>query len=553
MKQPWVALIIISVIISLLVLNIPPATAAGVSFTFSVGYGGYVTPGKWNPLRVTVNQTVADGRIAVIRPGQGKAEEVIVETFPLQGFQLDFPVLADEHNRYIKIQLLSGEQVLAEQLIDLNQRVFPGHLILALEVPAVIQQKLSKVLLPEEPVRVAPVKSADLGTVFLHYDSVSALVMRDPGPVLAPAQVEAIYSWLTGGGKLILSGIHPGRRSLLAEFAKLKLPRNINQPLTVKVGRGEVWLWQEDFNLLNQQISSWQQVLKLKPYKQSARFSASDCFPVLPPPPSESKPPETRPRPLKTYLGIYLFLGIWALLAAIVTLAGQRHNISYLLGFSLIVMTIAYPVGSLVSQQWQRGTEVCNRALILPRGGGILWASDIKMADWDIFDAGACQSSPWGAVVTLGRDNFGTIRSRNARQTIWKHRTVSARSLIREKNPNVLNLVGIINPGPSLEPSQATNNAVPEWWKTRKNRFAKEIAYWDGKVWWQIQNQQKKPTPHGQIPNWLQKQRQWIEILIQLFQGQSWVFRRGVLPELELKIEGSPAAEVLFVVPLEKG
>ncbi|HYH05134.1 MAG TPA: hypothetical protein VEC37_18745 [Bacillota bacterium] len=550
MKRGWMALVIIYIIliITQLVLCTRPASAAGVQFTVTMGYGGYVTPGRWNPLRIAVNQAVANGRIVIIRQEQGKTADEIVETFPLQGLQLELSVLANEQNGCLKIQLLSGEQILAEQMIDLTQKVFPGHLVLALNVPATVQQKLTKVLLPEEPVRVATAKLADMGAVFLNYDCVSALVMRDPGAVLAPLQVEAIYSWLTGGGKLILCNVRPGRRSLLSEFSKLRLPQISDGPATIKVGRGEVRLWSEDFTVLNQSISSWQQVLNLQPYERSQRLTASDCFPVLPQPPPRRKPMDTTPRAAITYIGIYLFLGIWAILVTGVTLWGQLRSISYLLGFTLLGVIIAYPVGSLVSEQWQRGIEVYTRAIILPQSGGILWASDIKMADLDIYDAGSHQSSPWGANVTLN-DDAGTVRSRNALQTIWKHRIASPRALIREVNPNALNLVGIIQPGPNIGTMDLSSNVGQDRDRNIKNQLAKEIAYWDGKSWWQMQGQYKKPTPHSRIPNWLLEEREWVEKLIELFPDQPWLFRRGVLPELELKIEGSPATKVLFVAP----
>ena len=503
-----------------LLLSAQDGETAGVRIAATLGYGGYVVPGRWVPLRVQVSGAPASARLEVCRAGSP------VETFPYRAQEtcrIECPVFIDETGGLIEVRLAAGRHVVAKRVLDTTARIFPGHLVLAVNIAAPVQQAISRALMPGETVAVVGIDPADLPRQALAYDGVNGLVATDPGAVLSPAQTQALRSWLAGGGRMVLCRARPAGTSIVA-----------GMDLPAATAGGEAGLGGVIINETDpvDQADRWREMLALVPYARTARLTAGKCFPddVLPP----DRP--GRPRELP------LVLGAWAaafFLAGL--LAGRRKALLYLLPVTLLSTLAAIPAGHRLACDWRRGATVRTRAVILPAGGEILVNTRIDLGPHEAKDA-VLSPSPWGASVRLGRIEEGWIRPRAVPSAVWRHGPASPVFSVRSGGSADLNLVGCLPASPGSEAGFLVEPA--------------KVARWDGRQW-----RERMISPGGGdswrdiegSPRWLGDDEGWLTALAQRIPAASWLVGRGPLPGLALAVQGSPSNSSCWVRPLMVG
>ena len=207
---PRITALLITALFPLLIRAWP---AAGVVLSVTAGYEGYVVPGRWTPLTIEVTGTM-DGWVQVARLHQGLP--VVTEEYRCrvedETRRLLIPVFVEETGSRLEVRLVEGGKVLGRVEVDLLAKVFPGHLILTVNLPAWHRQTppqhgVGPVLSSargQEPVLVIPVEFSALPGSALAYDGVSALVVNGDLAVLNPLQAQALRAWLAGGGSLLL-------------------------------------------------------------------------------------------------------------------------------------------------------------------------------------------------------------------------------------------------------------------------------------------------------------------------------------------------------------
>src|SRR4030042_3118712 len=167
-------------------------------FEIKYGFGGYSVPGYWAPLYIKVNQEIKSGRIEIER--KNNSNTFSKEIFPCsKNNTIECPILFDENISSIIIRLFSYNELLIERTINIDEKIFPGHIILTNGMNSKIQQSIAHSLFPEEPIQVVPINLEDLPSVGFNYDSISALVISDPGILLTPSQINALKYWIAGG------------------------------------------------------------------------------------------------------------------------------------------------------------------------------------------------------------------------------------------------------------------------------------------------------------------------------------------------------------------
>ena len=198
--------LLFAVILCLLVQALP---TAGVVLTVTAGYEGYVVPGRWAPLAIEVSGAM-DGWVQIARLHQGLP--VVTEEYRCrvedETRRLLIPVFAEETGSRLEVRLVEDGKVLGRVEVDLLEKVFPGHLILMVNLPEWHQQArrgqaVGPVLFStygQEPVLIIPVEFSALPGAALAYDGVSALVVNGDLAALNPLQARAIRSWLAGAG-----------------------------------------------------------------------------------------------------------------------------------------------------------------------------------------------------------------------------------------------------------------------------------------------------------------------------------------------------------------
>ena len=369
-----------------------PTRAAGVRMTAALGHGGYVVPGRWNPLRVRVANVTEAAVVEIV--GRGA-----VERFPCRVEEgaggLECPVYADPVGRPLRVRLVSGGRTVAEQAIDVGKKSFPGHVVLAIDVPAQVQQAIERILLPGEPVYVVGVSLAELPSLGLDYDGVSGIVLADPGPVLNPGQTQALRGWLAGGGRMAVLGARQGVESIAAMFLQYEQVQAMEGQAGRSLGLGSITLLPEPgtANDSTGQVTTWQRLLAFKPFADSARLTAGRGFP---------EGGKTSLPPVPVPVGLVLTLAAWTALAVILGLMRPRLAVLWFVLFTTGCSLLVVPIGSQLGRAWHRGAAAQSRVIILPDDGGTLASIRVQLAPgrtaWTSFGMAA---TPWGVDVRL--------------------------------------------------------------------------------------------------------------------------------------------------------
>ncbi len=536
-----ILVILITVIFSL--LSAKPGIGAEVYLRISVGFGGYVVPGALMPVLVEINQTVAAGRLEIINPGEAGAFSII-DSFPVENSKrVEASVFINENVNGLKIKLISGEEILVETGLNPEAKIFPGNLVLAVKVPASEQHAIERALLPNEPVLVAPVRIGDLPGTALNYDGVSGLALTDPGPVLTPAQVQALKVWLAGGGRMVLGAVRPGQDSLLSA---LGIDLEDSEQNFFQFGFGGITLLRHEFNDLKQGAKEWQGLLNLEPFTKKSRLMVNGLFPEFKT--NLAKGLKREPSKTASYLAMILIL--WLITGLAIVIPVKRRRMSLLLCFSLLWITAAFPIGNWLAGIWNRGAEVQIRTIIFPEHGWMLTDARVRLESLSGGKTEYLKSSPWGGRVLLGNGNLGTVRVKNQpNEFLWEHSLSSPQAVPKTAGPGWVNLNGWF---PIKRQYSGKSSAISVF----KTGFSSEAVVWDGQ---NLYTARDFPQSSGQgekieqIPEWLREENEWLSKLNQFNPGSFWLIGCGSLSDIAFKIDNNDFRGGLWALPLSKG
>lgn len=527
--------------------------AATVTVETKLGYGGYAIPGRWIPVWLRVNGASDSVWLEVSREGATGARQV-VERFSCKNEGLiEYPILADYQNTTLRIRLVNGSVVLSEQTVTVFKKVFPGHLVLINNLPSTAQVGIGAALNPTEPVLAQSVSLTELPHHILSYDGISAVVMSDPGPVLNPAQLKALRSWLVGGGRLVLFATRAGAESLVSEFGEF-LPRRQDQDSNsgFAVGLGAVRLSAQPYTEAEwRQPESWRRLLALAPYAQSRRLTPSRFFgddqPVAISAHSSANSPNL-PVP------VLVWLAAWCLGALIIGFVAKRRAIAYVFAYTVVAGLAVLLMGNSLTTEWRRGATVHARAVLLPFTETAVVNAIAQMNFDTQLTVPLRQASPWGLTLAAGTAETGTMIP-NAKLTQWNHHLNQAVWVVKDGEAQIIELIGLAAIG-------ANPRAV---WLTAPNRQLYQVVLpgqlkqplviidRQNHVWKLHDVNSGSWRAVQELPGWLRSEQGWIRNLQRTNPALDWVFGYGNLSGMQLAVQGAPVREVVWALPLLKG
>ncbi|MCL6590381.1 MAG: hypothetical protein K6U80_10550 [Firmicutes bacterium] len=529
--------------------------AAQIKMTTSLGFGDFVIPGHWVPLRVQIKGGVDSARVEVIRYNEDEnnpSREIFAVSNPAAGAsQLEIPVLASFKVKRVVTRLYHGKQLLTEQSLNLSGKIFPGHLILAINLPAAEQQAIQKSLLPDEPVLAVPIQPEELPGSGLNYDGVSGVVINNPGLVLAPAQIKTLRSWLTGGGRLVIvaaSQQPPNWVRRLAGGNWNLQPKGYQEVFPVGFGSLIIIHPKSDAAGILQFSGEWRKILNLKPYLQSLRISAGQCFPG----PVTVKPGQK----FSLINPLSLFFLLWVGAAVFLNLYQKKKPpLNRFLILTLFSVAAAVPLAGILAKLWKHGAAWHTQAVILPDGGGALVCANIGL--YPSNESGV-YGSPWGVTVTGPSDeeggiNFETDRESGRRMAFWRRQHTPSQYSLSAGGSNNLVLTGCF-PEFRVNQTRSPSNTpdTPDPWLPQL-LIPNETVSWDGRQWRLLINYSLNGPLWREIsgpPQWFQDGVELMKRCQALFADTLWLGGRNRLPRhLCLKIQGSPIPEYFWVMP----
>jgi hypothetical protein len=530
--------VVFSLVFSLLI-HLP---AAGVVLTVTTGYDGYVVPGRWAPLAIEVTGAM-DGWVQIARLRKGLP--VVTEEYRCrvedETRRLLLPVFAEETGSRLEVRLVEDGKVLGRVEVDLLTKVFPGHLILTVNLPAGYQQAVGPALPAagpvfsrgHEPVLVIPVEFSALPVSALAYDGVSALVVNGDLAVLNPLQTQALRSWLAGGGSLLLysaqdwaeteaaggqeeswrspaAGVHSIRTGETAG----KKTRETGEGWEIRrYGRGRIISRrvQESNNGQPVPAAEWQRLLALEPYPRPFRLTPGVVFREGEVPWFFEEDEGITLGPLAVVLTLWFLGGL-----AVVGFLGRKRTAVALLAYVIVTTLLAVPAGKWIAGHWQRGAVVYTRAVLLPEDAGVLVDTVIKFPEptWKT------PVSPWGITLALGETAAGAVNRAGTGETFWRHESLHPLMVVKEGDAKGLHLTGVLPPGTG--PASGTHGRVRG--KTGLGALVQ--------------------TPAGLLPR-----EPWLAVLEALFPEEEWTVGYGDFPGFALSMEHGRKNPALWAKP----
>jgi len=515
--------------------------AARIQVSSTLGFQGYVLPGRWNPMFVEVkggsHYKPEKLTLELIKQDVYKEDpNRAVETFPLRLSgalsRTQIPIYINESGNIIHIRIKSGRQILSEESIDSRTRVFPGHIILTSGLSSSMQQAISRSLLPREPVHTARVDPLDLPVHSLNYDGVSALVLTDQGAILNSAQIEAVRTWLAGGGKLILCNPRPAPEGMFS--ALIPEPKiNITQIFKTRFGLGQVITL--PLAVLRDDPVFWQELLDLKYFEDTRRLTAGQIFGS-----SRFGEVQTLQGKVKSGFELKIIILVWVLtgLAIAYFLNFRRSRLRFLalLIFTVFSLIVVFPVGRWASALWYRGVPVRTQALLLPHGGGVIFTSNILIQ----------KGSPaWNLQVKLSESEQGEINVKAAWSS-WEHLLTTYNGILQTGSEKELNITGVLS---------VHDKAHDRFWGALAIIIPRSglIGQYDGRFWQQLEIMENGEAawgiPQDRAADWI-KSKELIITLHRFFPDYKWIFGHSHLPDYMLKIQNGLCNEVFWITPV---
>lgn len=533
---------IIAVLI--LVFLLPkPTFCAEVNFKTRVGFNGYVVPGALAPVLIEINRVITNGRLEIVSPGETVSYSIINNLSIKNSKRIEASVFVNENINDLRIRLIQNKHTLLETGLNTKVKSFPGNLILGIKTPPTTQQLIEKSLLPTETVLVVPMGISDLPGSALNYDGVGGLVLADPGPVLKPLQIQALKSWLAGGGRMALGATRSGQDSLLSMLG-------INQENTEQsfypMGFGGIIAFRSGFNDLKQDASDWQELLNLKPYTENSRLMVGRLFPGFGP---ASTPNSTEQSSrAASYLTITLIL--WAVSGLLIIVPIKQNRMLFLICTALLWIAAAFPIGNWLGGIWNRGAEIHCRNLVLPETGTMLVDVKIRFNQYYSGKTINFKSSPWGGKVMIGEAGHGTVTPGNQMKNFtWSRGQGKTEVVVKSIGPNWVNLNCYFplksyytevteRIGPARKLGAKSDTVILKGMDLYQRSF---IPVGDG--WEKIE----------QPPEWLRAETEWLTNLNRLSPGTVWLIGRGSLSDVKIGMEQGIFKGEIWAAPLPKG
>ncbi len=510
-------------------------TTALVNIDIRMGFGGYVVPNRWIPIFVSADKnsgTLTIEKISQNIDGFYQPPEICYFN---GGNRIESSFFSDENSSGILLRILDKGRLLSEKKLDPGGKSFPGHLILTYQVPSHLQQAIEQALFPEEEIIAVPVEIKDLPDNALNYDSVSGIIMTDPGRILSPRQIEALREWLSGGGHLIIDSVKPMPESIIPEIAPLDNLSVENNKMSIMIGWGSIIFFQTG---LTDNPVYWRELFGLKPYQSAFRLTASKCFPF-------DLTVQAKENKTSVFRKSAFFFGLWAILSVLIIVIANKKNWKYLAFSTVIISIIVFFLSDYIGKDWQRGAKVYTRAVILPGSTGIILNLNIQAEPTDLMVFNKAGVSPWSINIKHGLNESGRIHP--ASKTEWLHKDGTSVYSLRRGNSDALNLTGYL---PGISPPIDMNEAGPENLYRTENRpvLWKEKAFWSVEKDFDIKSGLQKIT----APGWVQDEIPWLSWLSETFPDFDWIIGSGELPAIGLEIMGNINSKICWVMPVRE-
>ncbi|HEX7712414.1 MAG TPA: DUF4350 domain-containing protein [Bacillota bacterium] len=553
LKGCWLVILTVLNLALLGVLAAHPVRAAGAELSVGLGYSGYLVPGCWMPLRIQVQGAPENAAVEINKLSEDQAH-LAAERYPYRGeSRLESPLFIDDDFSGVRIRLLAGSEVLAVEELE-RANIFPGHLVLTLNLPVPLQKAIGTVLLPREPVLVVPVSVTDLPDSEFNYSGVSRLVMVDPGPVLNPAQLQAVRSWLAGGGRLILYAPQDGNESLAQQLTGRMGPLAAlkNSGKVIQTGLGTVKILpataREDPQAY--QGGYWRQLLNIGPYGDNAPLTVAGSFMD-----SADEHRRIEPRPQKIPLFVWS-LAVWSVLTLLaVWLASHKprwfHPL-YLIILSIVLSIAAIPTGRIIGSLWQRGATSHLRTVFLPGSGPLIHAS-IYFPQTEGSGRGEERQgwfSPWGVTVS-GKTESGRIEP-GLKIAFWNHHEPTPQYIVNSGSDCWLDLTGRSS---GMVPAFDSAEEALAWLESKGD--ITRLALWKENRWFLHRGggatRETGWMAVEKAPQWVRDETDWLSRLTAVNPGVVWLVGYGSFSGLDLEIQGGQAGSTCWVTPLPGG
>jgi len=567
MGEPYAARAAPILAAALALIAAAPCGAATTRLSASLGFGGFVVPGRWNPLWARSDGgagTAGEGSIQVVlRSEDGSA--IGIETFPCKdGLRVECPVMVDERLQSISVRLVSSGEILAEEKIAARSRLFPGHVVLVCGEGSIAELAISAALYPAEPVQAVSLGLGDLPSRGLDYDAVSAVVLRDPGRAIAPAQRDAMVSWIAGGGRLAVTAPRRAGESVLASlFPGLDATRADQGRSSLPYGLGAVELVRESASSERpgEAERRWRAALALSPYGSSERLTASRAFKSA----AASFPKD--PRASRAEVVLLVALALWAAIAALAS-RNRKKSLLPVIAAAAASFAFALALAAPLEAMLRRGARVSTRALVLPEDGSAIVSIGVRTSFGDALREFLSVKALRGLRVEYGSLEGGLMSSASSADGAafeWSHALPKAALSLRSSSRDALDLAGIIEfealegSGFPREALDATfSRELPELESSGRLAFALAApgspsgappGGSPGEVAW-LSRSDGRWVPEPTAPSWVGNDASWIDALRSIAPGRPFLVGRCFAPALGLSVGGSAAAGLLWAMPV---
>lgn len=567
-------LLVIATIFSVILAEIFAAHQVGAAvpeLSTDLGYGGYLIPGRWMPLRVQVRNAPENARLEIYKLSEDQAS-LAAESYPCRGdCRIESALFIDNDFTGVRLRLLAGTEVLAVQKLE-RTKIFPGHLILTLDLPLALEKTIETVLLPREPVLVVPLSLTDLPGSELNYNGVSRLILVDPGPVLNPVQLQAVRHWLAEGGHLILCASPTAKEGLAGEILERTEPPPTlkSSGKVVRIGLGSITILPAtaDEILQSNQAGIWQKILQLLPYGESAPISVTDSFMN-----GDDPVRGTVPLPQKIPLLTWSLTG-WSVLALLTLWFTKRKSLSfcplYLLILAMIFTVAAFPTGRLIGGIWQRGAVSHIRMVFIPGSASPLVNATIRLPQTGGLTLGIGRFSPWGVTVSTPMESGRIEPARKL--AVWRHSGPIPQYFVGSSGNRSLKLVGrpdgtgnVSTRAPRLgDQASLQEGTIPLFdsaaaaltWVESQGTVTR-VAMCRGDQWYLRRDGttvgQELWRAVGEVPDWGKGEVAWLSKITGIDPRQGWLVGLAAFPGLDLRIQGGRIASACWAIPFSGG
>ena len=528
--------LLIAAVLSAASLAAAAPVSGQASIRASIGFSGWVVPARWLPLTVDLDGGLP-GAVLEIRRSREAGGPPAVDRFTvgLAG-HLEVPVFVDENARRMELRLLSGTTLLARRELAPLDRVFAGHVILAVGLSVAEQATLGRILFPREPVQVVGLSLAELPSSLLSLDAVSALVLRSPGHDPNPAQLAALRPWLAAGGRLVvLDAVSEGwQASLGAREAPIQSMAGgvvhdlgLGRLVELPPGPGDA--------VVRLDVFGWREILELPIFDRFSRLTASTVFPrSLEAIPSSLAVPPSRRLP---WMPVLVWLGLMGAACLV-----RKHALPAMAAVSLLGLVAVFVFLAGPETAWQKGVSVQGRVLVFPGQAGSLVSAQVWFPGADNERRSVPEHSPWGVAVSWQSGSRKVAETAEGGRLLphaddpapWSHATARGDLLLRSASASGWQFNGFVPPSNNSSlPGEGRLLALFRCAQDGANLRISQRDPANGR-WFRLENP----------PAAYRAELAWAGHLSRLASGRDWQISIIAQPSFGLMVEGEGARVV---------